>query len=43
MRDAYCAIRYTQYENGDGRNCPEVFLDKKVYYNNIKHVSEQNK
>jgi len=36
-------IRYTRYENGDGRNCPEVFLDKKVYYNSIKNVSEQNK
>ncbi|MBA7495826.1 hypothetical protein ES702_06417 [subsurface metagenome] len=25
------------------RNRPEVLLDKKVYYNNIKNVSEQNK
>ena len=33
-------ILYTKY---DIRVCPEVLLDKKVYYNNIKHVSEQNK
>ena len=24
-------IRNTIYENGDGRNCPEVFLDKLEY------------
>ena len=32
-------ILYTKY---DIRVCTEVFLDKKVYYNNIKNVSEQN-
>ena len=25
MRIAQYDIRYTQYENGDGRNCPEAF------------------
>jgi len=24
-------MRIAQYENGDGRNCPEVFLDKTTY------------
>jgi len=32
------ATRYTLEENR-----PEVLLDKKVYYNNIKNVSEQSK
>jgi len=28
-------IRYTTYEHSDGRNCPEVFIDKKQDYANI--------